>query len=72
MQARIRAVFQDLGCSAHAANAMVEDQGIDTLGNLCFLKDCYLETLCKNVKHPDVQLEVRTESQPARSGQAKG
>ena len=31
MQASIKAVFQDLGCSACAAKAMVEDQGIDTL-----------------------------------------
>ena len=44
----MRAVFEDLGCSAHA----VEDQGIDTLDNLCFLKDGDVETLCKNVKHP--------------------
>ena len=52
MQASIKADFQDLGCSAHAAKAMVEDQGIDTLDDLCFLKDGDVETLCKNVKCP--------------------
>ena len=31
---------------------MVEDQGIDTLDDLCFLKDGDMETLCKNVKWP--------------------
>ena len=31
---------------------MVEDQGIDTLDVLCFLKDGDVETLCKNVKCP--------------------
>ena len=39
-------------CSAHAAKAMVEDQGIETLDDLCFLKDGDVETLCKNVKGP--------------------
>ena len=34
----MRAVFGDLRCSPHAAKAMVEDQGIDTLDDLCFLK----------------------------------
>ena len=48
----MRAVFQDLGCSSHTAKAMAEDQGIDTLDDLCFLKDGDVETLCKNVKHP--------------------
>ena len=46
----MRAVFQDFGHSAHAAKAMVEDQGIDTLDELCFLKDGDVESLCKNVK----------------------
>ena len=31
---------------------MVEDQGIDTLDVLCFLKDGDIETLCKNAKCP--------------------
>ena len=46
----MRAVFQDFGCSACVAKAMVEDQGIDTLDELHFLKDGDVETLCKNVK----------------------
>ena len=50
MQASMRAVFEDLGCSACAAKAMVEDQGIETLDDLCFLKDRDVETLCKTVK----------------------
>ena len=52
MQATIREVFQDLGCSAHATKAMVEGQSIDTLDELSFLKDGDVETLCKNVKCP--------------------
>ena len=48
----MKAVLQDLGCSAHAAKAMVEDQVIDTLDDICFLKDGDVETLCKNVKCP--------------------
>ena len=34
MQASMRAVFEDLGCSPCATKAMVEDQGIDTLDDL--------------------------------------
>ena len=48
----MRAVFQDLSCSACTAKAMVEDQSIDTLDELHFLKDGDVETLCKNVKCP--------------------
>ena len=50
MQATTRAVFQDIGCSACTAKAMMEAQGIDTLDKLCFLKYGDVETLCKNVK----------------------
>ena len=46
------AVFEDLGYSPCTAKAMVEDQGINTLDDLCFLKDGDVETLCKNVKYP--------------------
>ena len=52
MQASMRAGFEDLGCSACADKAMLEDQGIDTLDDLYFLKDGDVETFCKNVKCP--------------------
>ena len=48
----MRVVFQGLMCSAHTAKAMGEDQGIDTLDELYFLKDGDVETLCKNVTCP--------------------
>ena len=48
----MRAVFEDLRCSPCAARAMVEDLGIDTLDDLCFLKNGDVETLSKNVKFP--------------------
>ena len=48
----MRALFEDLGCSTCTAKAMVEDQGINTLDDLCFLKDGDVETLCKNLKCP--------------------
>ena len=41
----MRTVFEDLGCRAHASKAMVEDQGIDTLDDLCFFKDGDVEGL---------------------------
>ena len=52
MQASMRAVLEDLGCSVCPANEMVEDQCIDPLDDLCFLKDGDVETLCKKVKCP--------------------
>ena len=39
MQANMRKGFEDLGCNLCADKAMVEDQGIDTLDDLCSLKD---------------------------------
>ena len=52
MQASMRAVFENLGCSPCTAKAVVEDQGIDPLDDLCFLKDGDVETLYKNAKCP--------------------
>ena len=72
MQASMRAVFEDIGCSACAAKAMVEDQGIETLDDLCFLKDGDVETLCKNVKWPGGAAGEITGSQLGTSGQPKG
>ena len=52
MQATMIAVFQVLGCSTHAPKAMVEDQGMYSLDELCFLKEGDVETMSKNVKCP--------------------
>ena len=60
MQASMRIVFVDLGCSLCAAKAMVEDQGIDTLDDLCSLTDGDVEK-CENMSNAqDVQLGVIT------------
>ena len=53
MQASTKAVFLDLGCSACGAMAMVEDKGIDTLDDLCFLMEGDVEKLSKDVKCPE-------------------
>ena len=65
----MRAVFEDLG---YTAKAIAEDQGIDTLDDVCFLKDGDVETLCKNVKCPGVQLGEQQRSQLLTPGQSKG
>ena len=41
-----------LGCMDQAANAIVDDQHINQLHELCYLTDTDIETLCKNVKCP--------------------
>ena len=47
--------FQHLGCTNQAAQANVDQQGINSLEELCFLLDEDVETLCRNVKHPGGQ-----------------
>ena len=41
-----------MGCTNQAANAIVDDQGINRLHELRYLTDTDIETLCKNVKPP--------------------
>ena len=48
----ICSLFTQMGCTNQAANAIVDDQGINWLHELCYLTDTDVETLCKNVKHP--------------------
>ena len=48
----MRSLFTQMGCSNQAANAIVDDQGINRLHELCYLTNTDIETLCKNVKHP--------------------
>ena len=45
-------LFTHMGCTNQAANAIVDDQGINRLHELCYLTDTDIETLCKNVKRP--------------------
>ena len=48
----MRSLFTRMGCTNQAANAIVDDQGINQLHELHYLTDTDIETLCKNVKHP--------------------
>ena len=43
-------LFTCMGCTDQAANAIVDDQGINQLYELLSLTDTDVETLCKNVK----------------------
>ena len=48
----MRLLFTCMGCMNQAANAIIDDQGINRLHELCYLTDTDVETLCKNVKRP--------------------
>ena len=48
----MHSLLTQMGCTNQAANAMVDDQGINRLHGLCYLTDTDIETLCKNVKCP--------------------
>jgi hypothetical protein len=51
-QAAMQTMFQRLGCTIAAAQAIVNDQGIDSLAELKALKDSDDATLCKVIRCP--------------------
>lgn len=52
MNAAIRAVFTCCGFSENAARSIVEDQGINSLLEIAFLKDAEVESLAKALRRP--------------------
>lgn len=50
--AAMRTAMQRLGCTLAAAQAIVNDQGIDSLVELKVLKDNDVATLCKVIRRP--------------------
>jgi ribosomal protein S13 len=50
--AAMRTAMQRLGCTAEAAQAIVNDQGIDSLVELKSMKDDDVTTLCKVIRRP--------------------
>ena len=44
--------FQRLGCTVAVATAIVDEQEINSIEELCFLMDANVETLCQNIKQP--------------------
>ena len=52
----MRQAFIRLGCSQQAAQAIVDDQGIDSIDELKILTDEEVENLCKVVRRPGGQV----------------
>ena len=52
MNAAIRAVYTRCGFSEAVAAAIVNEQGINTLEEIRFLKDLEIDSLCKVVRRP--------------------
>ena len=52
MENQMHQVFECLGFTAATANAIIQDQGIDSLEEVCLLKPSNVETLCKAIHHP--------------------
>ena len=44
--------FTRMGSTNQAANAIIDDQGINRLHELHYITDTDVETLCNNVKRP--------------------
>jgi hypothetical protein len=53
----MRAAFLRLGFSADAANALTDNQGIDSVDTLKFLEDHDVENLCKVIRRPGGQIQ---------------
>lgn len=51
-KAEMRTMMTRLGFSVAAAQAIVDDQGIDTLGKIKLLTDKEIENLCKVIRRP--------------------
>ena len=45
-------MFERLSFTTAAANAIIQDQGIDSFDEVCLLKSSDVETLCKTIHHP--------------------
>ena len=45
-------MFERLGFTTAAANAIIRDQGIDSLHEVRLLKSSDVETLCKTIRRP--------------------
>ena len=52
INASIRAIYTCCGLSEITATAIVNEQGIDTLEEIRFLKDSEIDSLCKVVRRP--------------------
>jgi hypothetical protein len=68
-QAAMQMMFQRLGCTVAAAQAIVNDQGIDSLAELMALKEVDVETLCKVIHRPGgavINPNAAAQGQPAQ------
>ena len=45
-------MFERLGFMTAAANAIIQDQGIDSLEEVQLLESSNVETPCKTIRHP--------------------
>ena len=52
MENQMHQMFERLGFTTATANAIIRNQGIDSLEEVCLLKPFDVETLCKTIHHP--------------------
>ena len=52
MENQMHQMFKRLGFTTTTANAIICDQGIDSLEEVCLLEPSDVETLCKTICHP--------------------
>ena len=64
MENQMCQMFERLGFSTTTANAIICDQGIDSLEEVCLLKSSEVETLCKTIHHPGGTIRRRNQDVP--------
>ena len=52
MENQMHQMFEHLGFTTTTANAIIRDQGIDSLEEVHLLEPSNVETLCKTIRHP--------------------
>ena len=57
-------IFERLGFTTAAANAIIRDQGIDSLEEVCLLKPSNVETLCKTIHCPGGTIQCGNQDVP--------
>ena len=57
-------MYERLSFTAAAANTIIQDQGIDSLQEVCLLEPSDVETLCKTIHHPSGTIQHGNQDVP--------
>ena len=64
MENQMHQMFERLGFMTIASNAIIQDQGIDSLEEVRLLESSDVETLCKTIRHPGGTIQCGNQDVP--------